>query len=108
MCIRTIKTMLFITACLTVMLFGATLAPANAALVGQVKMTGAEFANVNKLLAVQAFGRGMVSSKKPRTPKPALDGDTPVATPEPSTLFLIGTGLVLTGTALRRKEGKKE
>jgi hypothetical protein len=32
-------------------------------------------------------------------------GTDTAATPEPATLFLLGTGLVLTGFALRRKEG---
>lgn len=59
MCVRTIKTMLFILACATVMFLGATLASADAVLVGQVDMTGTGFGHVNTLLTVHALGQNM-------------------------------------------------
>ena len=59
MCVRTIKTMLFVLTCAAAMLFGATLASADAVLVGRVDMKGTGFGNVNTLLTVQALGQGM-------------------------------------------------
>src|SRR6185437_883876 len=63
MCVRTIKTMLFIVICATAMLVGAPLASADAVLVGKVDMTGTGFGNVNTLLTVQALGTGMGSTE---------------------------------------------
>lgn len=59
MCIRTLKLTLFILSCATMMMLGASLACADAVLVGQVNMAGTGFGHVNTILTVQALGQGM-------------------------------------------------
>lgn len=87
MCVRTIKTMLFILACATVMLFAVRLASAKSVLMRPAPMTS------------RASGELKVSGT-------AVEKAAPEA--ESGKLLLLGMGLVLTGTALRRKEGKAE
>jgi len=87
MCVRTIKTMLFILACATVMLFAARLASAKSVITSPSPM------------ASRASAELKVSGTA--VEKAATEA-------EPGKLLLLGMGLVLTGTALRRKEGKTE
>jgi len=87
MCVRTIKAMLFVLACATVMLFAARLASANSVM---MRPTPA---------ASRASSELKISGI-------AVEKATPEA--QSGMLLLLGMGLVLTGTALRRKEGKTE
>ena len=87
MCVRTIKTMLFIVAGAAAMLFGATLASAGSLMTRPAPM------------ASRASSELKVSGTAAE--KAATEA-------EPGKLLLLGMGLVLTGTALRRKEGKTE
>jgi hypothetical protein len=84
---RAIKTMLFILACATVMLFAARLASANSAMIRPAPV------------ASRASSELKVSGI-------AVEKAAPEA--QSGMLLLLGMGLVLTGTALRRKESKTE
>jgi len=79
--------MLFILACATVMLFAARLASAESLMMCPAPMTS----RTNSELRVSGTA----------VEKAATEA-------EPGKLLLLGMGLVLTGTALRRKEGKTE
>lgn len=85
MCVRKSKTKLFVPACAAMMLFGAALTSAAPSHFSAAKLPATSIVNANPI---------------------APDSAAPA--PAPGTLLLFGMGLVLTGTALRRKEGKAE
>jgi len=85
MCVRTIKTMLFILACSAIITFAPATASAAPSHFDAAQLPAARVADANPLA-----------------------NDSAAQAPEPGTLLLFGMGLVLTGTALRRKEGKTE
>ena len=87
MCVRAIKKMLFVLACATVMLFAAKPASADSERMRPASMTPR-------------------ASSELKISGTAVEKATPEA--EPGMLLLLGMGLVLTGTALRRREGKAE
>lgn len=80
LCLRAIKTMLFIIACAAALIFTASRASAKPP----------QFSNAEVLKSPNA------------NPIAVAHGS------DPGILFLLGTGLVLTGTALRRKERAAE
>ncbi|HET9801924.1 MAG TPA: PEP-CTERM sorting domain-containing protein [Candidatus Acidoferrum sp.] len=85
MCVRKIKAKLFVPACAAVMLFGAALTFASPSRFSAAKLPATSIVNANP-----------------------IKSDSAAQAPAPGTLLLFGMGLVLTGTALRRKEGKVE
>ena len=85
MCVRTIKAILFVLACSAVITSAPATASAAPSHFDAAKLPTARIADAN-----------------PRA------NDSAAQAPEPGTLLLFGMGLVLTGTALRRKEGKTE
>ena len=87
MCVRTIKRMLFIVACAVAMLF-ATMPPSADALMMRPASMASRASSERKI-------------SETAVEKAAAEADQ-------GKLLLLGMGLVLTGTALRRKEDRTE